>query len=428
MTLTNSRAFDKTSDTNLKLTAVKSTDKTFFVPIDHPCVLGFEPMTLTDRLQANDEYLNAINQNFWDKIPEIDKSKISGTVQVRNDFTKIPASDWAALIKLYSYFCADTSTGSDLEVGGLIICNNDTKELRIAIPTQTVTKASVDWSITGNNITSNKKIFFLDGEELEYDDFKENWHLIGITHSHNTMFTSPSATDDQYEVGTKQKPLPTGIHILCGSFKNFVGPKPSDPTYQYVEPDYEVYASVSHLGERFKIANIGELIDLPSETEYIMNDFEEDILKIITVPKPKPITKYVSPKKTYKSPGTTSFYYPAQRGPSQADKVFQDRLGRLDDIGADLTGIKHLSTARHKSKEASQFVVRSAYDLLDELIEFLYNDLVQEPQEIFEAISNRFDDDVEDGSTVVDITPDVEADMNLPEEFHTNPFFIGDIS
>ena len=247
MTFTSSRAFRKQGPDKLLKTVIKSSNAKYWVPIDHPVVNGFGQLDLDGQVQANRELLQSINLDFWADLPENLEKAIKSTVSLNlSNFKPIPVSDWVSLIKLYSAFCVKAETNQELEVGGLIIVNRQDNQLRVVIPEQKVTKASVDWSILGKNITDRKKIFFLDGTPISYEELKADWDILGVTHSHNTMGAFPSGVDDRCEISdSKGKECPTGVHILVGSFSQFAN-------YANEEPNYEVYASISHLAQRHK--------------------------------------------------------------------------------------------------------------------------------------------------------------------------------
>jgi len=350
--LTKSRVFsvDPEKPKSIKVSAVKSEDNQVYVSLDHPVVMGFEPLTPQEQILANTEYLQAIDKNFWDTINKAPKDTITKAITLKEDFIKIPSSDWVALIKLYADFCKTNS--SELEVGGLIICNKTTKELRIVIPEQVVTKASIDWSISK---TANKKIYFLDGTELPYVDLKSQWDFMGMTHSHNTMFTSPSGTDDMFELGTTSKPLPTGLHILVGSFSAY-------ENYEFVPPKYDVFASISHLGHRHRIEDLSKIIDLPDEQEYLLHTFAPEVLKVITTYTYK--TTYTAGSFPAYSPIGLPPSKPAYPSFSQADKREQRDIVRLDLMENDMGGLEHLERTSRQNKAARSLVKRAAHDLL----------------------------------------------------------------
>lgn len=355
MELSSSRVFEIKNNKTLSLRAIKSDKNRYYVGIDHPVVLGYEPMTECSRLEASTEYLDAVNKNFWEEALESSEDLIHMAVGLSDNFIKMPASDWVNLIKLYSYFC---EKGSGLEVCGLLICRNSDKQVRVVIPEQVVTKVSVDWSLKDKS----SKIYFLDGEELPKDEYEKNWSLLGITHSHNTMFTSPSGTDDTYEVGTIDSPLPTGVHILVGSFSNFDDWKNS-------EPAYEVYSSISHLGRRYRIESLDSLREFPNETEYCMNSFDEVILDLITTPKAVASKKFIAPKITKKS-------------------------RKLDLLEEKSDSLRNLLPA---SPSAEKFLIDEAYGLLDEVALFLHEELGESIQDIVDSVVLA--SDLEDLST-----------------------------
>jgi hypothetical protein len=75
-----------------------------------------------------------------------------------------------------------------------------TKQLDFAIPEQKVTSGSIDWNMLGKNLDLKKKVYFLDGSFVTAAELLDQYDIMGITHSHNVLFTSPSSTDDRYEI------------------------------------------------------------------------------------------------------------------------------------------------------------------------------------------------------------------------------------
>lgn len=368
MELTNSRAFYRVDDTTLRLAIVKSqgSDK-HWTAIDHPVVSAFEKMTDVDKYLASREYLKSINKDFWDKCAEVESELVEGLVTIREDFGKIPAKDWISLLKLYASFCI-TGGNSDLEVGGLIISNLDTKQLRIVIPQQVVTKASVDWSITSEGLNSKTSLRFLDGEELSYTDFKEKWSLVGITHSHNTMFTSPSGVDDRYEVGTKAKPLPTGVHLLVGSFANY-------QNYETVVPIYDVFSSVSHGGVRYQVQNRYEIIEEFEERDWIKYTFNPVVLDLISTKTPVVVNK----KYVFPTPSNLQI-----KKSNTALDAYQLKMDGLEDLWL---------TSDNTTKAAKTLLLSNAYGLLTDIISFLVDDLGEDIKDVQEEIDSVFPED-----------------------------------
>lgn len=367
---TNSRAFLKVDKSTLRPVVIKTDKVNFFVPLDHPAVVGYSLLSPEEKFQASQELLQAQNLDFWSKLPEYNDTQVKNTVQLRNDFQKIPKSDWIRLIKLYAHFCGDSSFAQELEVGALLVIHRETRQLRVVVPEQKVTKASVDWSILGSNIKDEKKLRFLTGEEITYGDLKKDYDNLGITHSHNTMFTSPSGTDDSYEVSHQGKSCPTGVHILVGSFKNFTA-------YKRKEPTYDVYPSISHLGQRFKIEELSSLVEEYTTEDWLKYDFDEIILGGIT----QQVYTYQAPAKKY--PQIPPRNYSSYSGKNQTDKWALDKR---------LEGLNYLyeSLKNKTHKGANDVLVEQTYKSLEDALDLLYFGLGEDAVVIQEKVVDYF--------------------------------------
>ncbi len=421
-TFTPSRVFVKVDDNSLRPAAIRAKDSGYFVPVNHKVVSGFTPLTPAEQLQASRELLQAQSMDFWATLPELEKKDIVSLVQLSDNFKPIPKEEWIALIKLYSEFCCDTSFGNELEVGALIIVHRETSQLRIVVPEQKVTKTSVDWSITGKSINDQKKIRFLNGDLISFQDLKKDWDILGISHSHNTMFTSPSAVDNKYEVGTEKDYCPTGVHILVGSFKNYDG-------YKDEEPEYSIYASISHLGRRTKIEEgIEALVEPYTKEDWKAWTFHADVLKGIS----KAVVSYVAPARkpiaTY-NPGFNSYYYSkstrkkgfpttAQNpyaGPKAPGKSRAAQKWNLDRTVQSLQHLYHSSDKNHQG--AFDILEDNGKSTLREILEFLYYNIELEASEIMEEVHDYFSELGEEvPSTPAKLYDESEAIAGIPSD------------
>lgn len=261
-------------DSSLVLAAIQDEDGQLYAPLQHSVVSALSPVAEAIRSQAVQEFLQAQKLDFWKDAPQYDKKAVEGCVSLKQ-FNPIPKKEWVALIKLYSHFCASTSLSNELEVGALILVHKETNSLRIAIPDQYVTKASVNWSIEEISASKTKWIYFLDGTKALWSQLDSEYYILGVSHSHNTMATHPSGQDNLCEIFDPQKGIkPTGVHILVGSFRNF-------HSFHEQIPQFEVYASISHEGKRHQIPDYSVLVESGWEEEWCQWTFHESVLSAI---------------------------------------------------------------------------------------------------------------------------------------------------
>ena len=386
MTFTDSRAFQKVEgESNTLRTSVFKGDKGgYYVSIDHPVISGFSKLDSDAVFTANREYLQSINRDFWAKLPELPEDGLKKTVAIKENLQPISKEDWIALIKLYSAFCQKAGNNrQELEVGGLLVCHKKTKQIRIVIPQQRVTKASVDWSILGQNLTTEKKIFFLDGTPVTYTQLKTEWDVLGVTHSHNTMFTSPSGTDDTCEVRDSKGILPTGLHILVGSFKEY-------STFKNLEPKYEVYASIAHLGHRSRVEAWEGLVEEYTKEDWENNTFDDKVLQAITIPTYKVPSYNIPPKrKTYFTPVRTVQKYSGY--PSYSGKAPQKGNYPKYTEFVNPSVPSYRDTQKGAQNLASDNIVtESAFDMLRTTLDFLYFAMQEDPAAIAEVVRDYF--------------------------------------
>lgn len=178
---------------------------------------------------------------------------------IKKDFNKIPADLWQRWVQL-CFHCCDKVNSTTEVTCRFLVSETDPSKWRICIPPQKVNgglaKADVfDDSIdieTGENIPSWPP---------------EGWLPVGSSHSHNTMYPSPSPTDDGSELGEP------GLHIIIGSIN-------------LTTRRYGIYCSVTANQRRFRI-EYEEVLNSEALEEI---SFHPEVLKNIqlftyTVPK-----------------------------------------------------------------------------------------------------------------------------------------------
>ncbi len=124
-------------------------------------------------------------------------------LELHPDVAKIPAELWQAWVDL----CVEMTKrdSRNLEVSCRLLRNEaDPTLYRIAVPEQSVTVASVRVD------SFDKAIDLMTGEVIQQWP-PEGWRPCGSSHSHNTMDSFFSGTDDQYELGDP------GLHIVVGN-------------------------------------------------------------------------------------------------------------------------------------------------------------------------------------------------------------------
>ena len=193
--------------------------------------------------------------------------------ELSSNINKIPADVWNAWINL----CIEMvkrGTG-DLEVSCRIVRCDD--QYRIFIPVQKVTGVSVRVD------SFDKAADIMTGEVVEQWP-PAGWSPCGSSHSHNTMDSFFSGTDDQYELGDP------GIHIVVGNIDDKTG-------------SYTLAASVTANMRRF-LVEPSDLVHLDPTVE---TAYHPSVLSLIdtgptriraTLPVVQPYTPAVPQKKT----------------------------------------------------------------------------------------------------------------------------------
>ena len=202
----------------------------------------------------------------------ITKEQLEG-FELNEDITRIPADLWNRWIEL-CFEMVKRGTG-DLEVSCRLL-RNDAGEYRIVVPVQKVTGVSVRVD------SFDKAIDITDGQLVEQWP-PEGWLPAGSSHSHNTMDSFFSGTDDKYELGDP------GLHIVVGNI-------------DLVQRTYTVKASVTANFRRFMIddLNVIELDEYDVDTTYHPN-----VLNAIELPKQTPRTRTSLPTIEYRPVAAT---------------------------------------------------------------------------------------------------------------------------
>ena len=136
----------------------------------------------------------------------ITKEQLEG-FELHDDIAPIPADLWWRWIQL-CFEMTKRGTG-DLEVSCRLL-QNDAGEYRIVVPVQKVTGVSVRVD------TFDRAVDIATGEVVQQWPPK-GWRPVGSSHSHNTMDSFFSGTDDKYELGDP------GLHIVVGNIDFFTG-------------------------------------------------------------------------------------------------------------------------------------------------------------------------------------------------------------
>lgn len=145
---------------------------------------------------------------------------------LKPDLYKIPADLWTRWVKLCFHFV--DKVPNELEVSVRILrSEEDSSKYRMLIPRQQVTGVAVHAPDFQTSVDIET------GEELtQYPP--SGWIPVGSSHSHNTMETSPSPTDDENELNDP------GIHMIVGGI-------------DVANLKYKIYSSVVGSGRRFEV-------------------------------------------------------------------------------------------------------------------------------------------------------------------------------
>ena len=157
----------------------------------------------------------------------------------------------------------------DLEVSCRLL-QNDAGEYRIVVPVQKVTGVSVRVD------SFDKAIDITTGEVIEQWP-PEGWLPVGSSHSHNTMDSFFSGTDDKYELGDP------GLHIVVGNLN-------------VLTKEYTLKASVTANFRRFMIDEAKVVDTTPS----LDPKYHPNVLYAIQLPESSPRTRTSLPVIEYK--------------------------------------------------------------------------------------------------------------------------------
>lgn len=181
--------------------------------------------------------------------------------ELREDIHRIPADLWTRWVNLCFHFV--DKVASNLEVSVRILRSEEDRSVyRILVPKQEVTTASVRAS------DFNESIDITTGEVIESYP-PTGWIPVGSSHSHNTMPSFFSGTDDRFELGDP------GIHLVVGGINT-------------KEMKYTIASSVVGSGRRFLVP-YDKLIDA---TPVSGCNFHEDVLNFVNVEAPKATTYF----------------------------------------------------------------------------------------------------------------------------------------
>ena len=171
--------------------------------------VGFEKWAFAHRIVPCDDPEGAELPKDWDKAAILDA-----------DLPKIPADVWSAVAALYVHFMESEETkdlirgqrtvDNGLEVAVFFTMDIDTRKVRAWVPTQAISKASVeiDYEMPIMDLVTGEKV------EAGIPGLPDSEIKIGTSHSHNTMGAYFSGTDDRNELGQP------GIHLVAGEFKS----------------------------------------------------------------------------------------------------------------------------------------------------------------------------------------------------------------
>lgn len=185
------------------------------------------------------------------------------------DIHKLPADLWTRWVKLCFYYVDKVTNSVEVSIR-ILRSAEDPSKYRMLVPRQKVSGATVRVD------SFDEAIDIETGEELtQYPP--SGWIPCGSSHSHNTMSSFFSGTDDKYELGDP------GIHLVVGDVK-------------VSEGKYTIAASVVGSGRRFEMP-YSNLIDA---TPVAGVDFHPKVIDYVDYTSPLTTTKSVTGK-TYNS-------------------------------------------------------------------------------------------------------------------------------
>jgi hypothetical protein len=240
----------------------------------------------------------------------VTKEQLEG-FEVRSDVPKIPAALWQAWVDL----CVEMTKrdSRNLEVSCRLLRNEaDPTLYRIAVPEQSVTVASV-------RVDSFDKAVDLMTGEVIIQWPPEGWRPCGSSHSHNTMDSFFSGTDDAYELGDP------GLHIVVGNI-------------DVAANTHTLVASITAQKRRFIIDEKSVLDDVAT----VSSTFHPAVLDVIKLPVADISSSYTSysfPAWGSRTYNTTQIDTPPRtdyRELSGVIQTFNDQLDVTLDTGKQL--------------------------------------------------------------------------------------------
>ena len=228
-------------------------------------------MTSTNVLRTRSEGCWSVQENSWGRFLSPANDPLADTVitseqlegfELKENTPRIPAILWNRWINLC--FELTRRDKRNLEVSCRLLRNDaDPSQYRIVVPEQKVTVVSV-------RVDSFDKAIDITTGEVISQWPPEGWSPCGSSHSHNTMDSFFSGTDDQFELGDP------GLHIVVGNI-------------DITQGTYTLKASITANKRRF-IIDDDLVVDKDAPGEY---DFHSSVIDIISLPgqaKTKPLS------------------------------------------------------------------------------------------------------------------------------------------
>jgi hypothetical protein len=197
-------------------------------------------------IRSKDGGCFTVKAGFWGKYlvacddPDgWDISEVEDDFLLPDNFLRIPAELWAAVLDLYFAAKDELITGHKTEVQVILMRQSDPPhEWKIIVPTQKV-------SAGGIAADKEKPCYdILTGEEYPSVLEVPGYDVAGTSHSHHTMGTYFSSVDDGNELG---KP---GLHIVVG-----------DMSHKKDEKKCKIRASITQMKTRYIMNSFKDVID-----------------------------------------------------------------------------------------------------------------------------------------------------------------------
>jgi hypothetical protein len=171
--------------------------------------------------------------------------------ELHADIAPIPASLWSRWVQLCFHFVDKVQNTSEVSCR-LLRHEDDKSKWRILIPQQSVDGAAV-------RVNSFDEAIDIETGDVITEYPPQGWVPCGSSHSHNTMNSFFSGTDDRYELGDP------GLHIVVGSIN-------------LTARTYTLVASITANKRRFEIP-FQAVID----TAPLREPFHPDVLHAVTI-------------------------------------------------------------------------------------------------------------------------------------------------